>query len=265
MSSRRELVRSDLALVAALAAVACVAAGFVPSALVVVRALLALPLVLALPGYAIAAALFGGRELRVAERALFSVVLSLTATVIAALVLDTAGIALNAAPWMGVLAAVTIAGCAAAAVRGHLKALSRPQVRLRPLEAVALAGAVVLLAGAAALGFTPLHAPKDISDATSFVQTVPARNDTAVNLAVISDELRPATYSLALTVDGRPFAQFGPIRLKPGGSWQRIVAVGSGKPLVVAQLRKTGSNTTWIGYLSCWCSPPAKLPRRESH
>lgn len=256
----RDLLRSDLAAVVAAAAIACLAAGLLPSALVVLRALLALPLVLLVPGYALTAAIFGARRQPLAECAMFALALSLSATVISGLALDGLGVGLTARPWMGVLAAVTVVAAAIAALRGHVRVLNRGRVLVRPREAAALAAAVVLLGGAAALGFTPLHAPSDTGDGTGFVGIDrTSRADTAVTLTVINDELQTSSYSLSLTVAGRPRAHYGPIRLAPGESWTRRLAIRPGRPRVVAKLEHAGSSTVLDSvYMSCWCSPPAR-------
>jgi hypothetical protein len=107
----------------------------------------------------------------------------------------------------------------------------------------ALAGAVVLLGGAAALGLTPLGAPRGTQGTTSLwicSQSngcdLPAGT---VKVGVISDQLHAASYTVQVSVAGRPGPRFGPITLAPGGAWSRVVATGPGKPVVRARMRTT--------------------------
>lgn len=233
--------RTDLALVTALALAACLFAALLPPSLAAVRAPLALPLVLVLPGYAVVAALFAPGALRTAEVAMLSLAASIASTIVAGLLLDALSVRLTAAPWMFVLAAITLAAAARGSVRGHARNLVLPHVRLRVVEVGALTSALVLLSGAAVLGFTPLPPPKD-TPGTSALWLVPApggRN--AACVGVINEELRPTSYTVQVAVAGRTAQRFGPIRLASSHSWTRVVAVGPGRPVVTATLRKAGS------------------------
>jgi uncharacterized membrane protein len=236
--------RTDLGLVAVLTVVGGVAAALLPDGLVVLRALLALPLVLALPGYAVLAAIFEPGELRASELVLLSITISIAATIFAALLLQAFGIGLTSAPWVGLLAAVSLATVVIGDRRGHARALMLPHVSLRAAEILALAGAVALLSVAAALGFTPLGPPKSTAG-TSTLWILPAPHGrSAVCVGVINQELHASTYSVQLVVAGVPARRFGPIRLASGGTWTRVVAVGSARPVVTATLSKVGSPST---------------------
>jgi len=241
-------VRTDLGLVTALALVACLFAALLPPSLAAVRAPLALPLVLLLPGYAIVAVLFVPGALRTAEVVMLSIAASIAATIFAGLVLDGLSVRLTAAPWMGLLAAMTLAAAVRASALGHGRKLALPRLRPRALEVGALTGALVLLGGAAVLGFTPLPPPKS-TPGTSALWLVPAPGGRdAACVGVINEELRTASYTVQVTVAGRPPQRFGPIRLASGDSWTRVVSVGPGQPGVTATLRKAGAAPSAAAY-----------------
>jgi uncharacterized membrane protein len=233
--------RTDLGIVMAYALAACLFAALLPAHLAAVRTPLALPLVLLLPGYAIVAALFRPGALRPAEVAVLSLALSIAATIFSGLLLAAVSVRLTAPPWMDLLAAITVAGGVRASVRGHARDLVAPRVRLRVVEAAALAGALVLLSGAAVLGFTPLAPPKG-TPGTSSLWLVPASGGVnAACVGVINQELKTTSYTVAVDVAGKTAAQFGPFTLAAGASWTRVVAVKPGRPVVTATLRKAGS------------------------
>ena len=240
-------VRTDLWLVSVLAVAAALVVALVPGSVVVLRAPAALSLVLVLPGYALTAAAFRPAQLRPAERVCLSIAISIAATIAAGLLLAALGVGLTTAPWMDLLAALALAAAAIAGARGQAQVLARPSIVLRARETVALAGAVLLLAGAAALGFTPLGAPRGTQGTTglwicSKVNgcTLPAGT---VEVGVISTQLHAASYTVQVSVAGRPDVRFGPITLAPGGTWSRVLVTGPGDPVVRALLRTTAHPT----------------------
>jgi hypothetical protein len=237
--------RTDLWLVAVLAVAAALLVALLPGSLVELRAPAALSLVLALPGYALTAAIFPPAQLRAAERVLLSIAISVAATIAAALLLAALGVALTTAPWMALLAAFALAAAASAGARGHAQVLARPSIGVRGREIGALASAVVLLGSAAALGLTPLGAPQGTQGTTSlWICSKSNRCDLpagTVEVGVISDQLHAASYTVQVSVAGRPDVRFGPITLAPGGAWSRVVASGPGKPVVRALLRTTAN------------------------
>ena len=229
--------RTDLSLVAVLAVAAALLVALLPGSLVVLRAPAALALVLALPGYALSAAIFQPPQLRASERLLLSIAISVAATIFAALVLAVLDVGLTTAPWMALLAAFAVAAVATAGVRGHAQVLARPRIGLRAREIGALAGAVVLLGGAAALGLTPLGAPRGTQGTPSLWILPHGRG--AAEIGVISTELHTKSYTVELSVAGLPASRFGPITLAPGATWSRVVTTGPGEPVVRAVLRTT--------------------------
>jgi uncharacterized membrane protein len=239
--------RTDLTLVIVLALAACVFAALLPSSLALLRAPLALPLVLALPGYALLSIIFPPGRLRPAELGVLSMAVSIAVTIITGLALDLLGVALSAAPWMGLLAAITVLAAARASVLGHLRPLPvAGVVRLRALDAGALVAALILLIGAATLGFTPLAPPKS-TPGTSALWLLPAPGGRpAACVGVINEELRTTTYTVHVAVAGMPAQRFGPITLAAGASWRRTLAVGPAKPAVTATLNKAGTPATAV-------------------
>lgn len=231
--------RTDLALVMGLALAACLFAALLPPSLAAVRAPLALPLILALPGYALVSAMFPPHTLRTAEVVTLSIAFSIAAAIVSGLLLDLLGVALKAAPWMGVLTALTLAAAAWASARGHARPLAFRPVRLRGAEAGALAVALSLLVGAATLGFTPLAPPKR-TQGTAALWLVPAPGGShAACIGVINEQLHVTSYSVTVSVAGTLPRSFGPITLAPGASWTRVIAVASGRPAINASLSTT--------------------------
>jgi uncharacterized membrane protein len=230
---------TDLGLVIALALVACLVAAVLPPSLALLRAPLALPLALALPGYAVVTATFQPGALRVAELVTLSLAVSIAATIGAGLLLALFGVALSAAPWIAVLAVLTIAACARGITLGHARPIATPRLKLRGAEIGALAGALALLSGAAALGFTPLP-PPSATRGTSALWLLPApAGRSAVCVGVINEQKQLTRYTVTLAVVGGRPQRFGPITLEPAESWSRVVSVHAGKPVVTASLATT--------------------------
>ncbi len=229
-------LRNDVWLAVLLAVIACLAAALLPVSLAALRAPLALPLVLFVPGFAIVVAALPTDQRSTSEVVLLSVAVSVGVAISSGVILNGIGVRLLAAPWMGVLTAVTVAAAAAATARGHASAVHLPRISLRAREAAALGGALVLLGGAAALGFAPLRAPEATQGATALWLTPAPSGHGVVCVGVISDQLRPATYTVSVKVGRRAPRRFGPITLAPGTRWTRTVSVGPGTPVVVGTL-----------------------------
>ncbi len=231
--------RTDLAIVAALALIACVFAAVLPSSVAVLRALLCLPLVLVAPGYALVSALFPPAQLRPAELGALSIAFSVAAAILSGLLLDELGIKLTAAPWMGLLALLTLAACAYAASRGHARALVWRAPALRGAHTAAIAASIALLAGAAALGFTPLGPPTSTSGTTALTLLPAPGGAQAVCVGIINEQFHTTSYTVSLTVDGVGVDRLGPITLTPGASWSRLVPVAAPRPQVSVTLSTT--------------------------
>lgn len=251
--------RSDLALVVAVALLAGILIEILPHTSDFARVALGIPLVLLLPGYALSSAIFSPSELRMSEHLALSIALSVTVTILSALLMNAAHIGLQARPWAAILTLLTIAAALAAARRGHLRELRVGRPRLRSSEVAALAVSVLLLTGAAAFGLTPLAAPRGTQGQTAlWIVPAPHRSET-VCVGVISDQLHTSDYTLALSVRGRALARFGAIRLAPGASWERAIRVGPGRPPVTGVLATTARPRASVATvsLSDWSIPTA--------
>ena len=249
MSARRS--RTDLELAAALTLAGLVAAALLPDSLGLLRLLLAGPLVLILPGFTLARATLPPGDLQGGELFALSVALSVVTTILSALALDALAVKLTIWPWIAILAFVTLVGAAIAARRGHAQPLRQPAFALGRGEQAVLAVALVLVAAAAAVGSSALPAPQR-TDGTTALWILPTH---PVKVGVTSDETHDTTYTVAVTLAGRPLRNFGPFTLAPGASWSRLVAVGAGKPAVVARLTVAGeAAATRTAALQCWCT-----------
>jgi uncharacterized membrane protein len=231
--------RRDLALVVVAALAACLAAALLPSSLAGLRAPLCLPLVLLLPGYALVSAIFRPGELRTAELITLSIAVSIAATLIVALALDALSVRLTATPWMGVLTVLTLVAAARGTARGHSRSLVFRRIPVGRAQAGAFAVGLALLAGAATLGFTPLHAPKG-TRGTSALWLLPAPAGLqSVCVGVINEQLHTTSYEVTVRGSGNP-VRLGPIVLAPGRSWSRELVVGGPHtPVKHAFLRRT--------------------------
>lgn len=238
MRLREGAARSDMALVSALALLACLICAAAPGGLAPVRVPLALPLVLVLPGYATVTALFAPDTLRAPERIMLSLSLSIVAAILTGLAVDIAGFKLLAAPWIELLAAVTLVATATAIARGNERPLSLPGPlpRLRAHEWLALLAALVLLAAAAAIGFRPLPPPAKTQGTVAFGLLEAPGGRAGVCVSVINEEFHANSYRVVVSVPGRANRTLTTTRLDPGATWNREVAVGPGFPDVTARL-----------------------------
>src|SRR5689334_8130820 len=109
----------DLALACALAlaALVLIVLGVSSPAL---RLLLGLPLVLLLPGYTLTAALFPDRALGGADRALFTLSLSLSTAILCGFVLNRTAWGLRPESWAVILSTVVLGSSMIAFARRHL-------------------------------------------------------------------------------------------------------------------------------------------------
>jgi hypothetical protein len=231
------LLAAALALVSVGAAVAGPEVGWL-------RAVLVLPLVLFLPGYVLVAALFPGRGagLRVEERALLSIGLSLALVALGGLLLNQTPWGLQTDSWAALLGLFTLGAAAVAVLRpprpapgggpagdaeeGPAPLRYLPPAGVRP--SLAFAGAAAILAGAVAIAHQGAQAQRTASGFTQ-LWLVPsasagAGGAGAMRLGVRSAEPRPATYSLRVTVDGVQTESWPAIVLAPGQTWETNVA-----------------------------------------
>jgi hypothetical protein len=249
---------TDLARVAELSIAAALIASALPGSLTVLRAPAALALILVLPGYALSAVIMEPSELQPAERLLLSLGLSIVVTILSALLLSLLGIRLTAIPWTALLAAITVGAAAVGLRHGRGRVLRRPRLLLIPAEFAALVCAALLLAGAAALGFSALAAPTGTQGTTGFGLAPAPHTADAVELDISSDRLHSTTYNVLLDVAGRPLEHFGPITLAPGASWTQVVHTPPGMPAVSARLyQPSAPNVVYrsVSLVAGWLGP----------
>jgi uncharacterized membrane protein len=236
-------LRSDMALVGAFALIACIVCAAAPGGLAIVRVPLGLPLVLVLPGYATVTALFAPGALWSAERIVLSLAISIVASILTGVAVDIAGFKLLAAPWIEVLAVITIVAAAAATARGHERALALPSLlpRLRAAQSLVLLASLLLIAAAAAIGFRPLAPPAKTQGTAALALLEGPGRSAAVCVSVINEEFHVASYRVVVSVAGQGNHALTTTKLAPGATWNREVAVGAGYPVVRATLYRASA------------------------
>jgi uncharacterized membrane protein len=205
----------------------------------VLRVLLALPFVLVLPGYAIAAAIFPGQGLTGWERLLFTLGLSLTATILSGLVLNLTPWGLQATSWAVLLSIVTLgASLAAMQRRRHERANTPAKLRfplsLRQVLLFGLSGLIVFAAMGLVQGPKPSHNLQGYTTLWILPGTLSQQN--TVSLGIHSQELELINYKLELTLDGKIMREWSDISLTPGGQWERSIVLPAGEGYVEAVL-----------------------------
>jgi Protein of unknown function (DUF1616) len=185
------------------------------------RLIAGIALVLILPGLAIERALLPLDE-RGPERFVVALGASAAIVVLAAIILDLAGLPLEVDVWAPVLVTVTVVASAVGYVR-HLY-LPRPRSQLvppGPAGALLIALALALISGALVLGTTPLSAPGGTPGYTAlWIQTNAARGAAAV---ARSGQLHSVRYELSVSVDGRPVVASPSFTLAPGEEYRTRV------------------------------------------
>lgn len=204
----------DLAVTALLALVGLLAAILAVDP--VLRTALLLPLVLFLPGYALCAVVLPPGPLPPAERAVYSVAVSIALTVIGAMVVQFV-FSLDRDLWAVVLATITIALCAVAHRRRA--GLSRPFRSLPALPQawpVTLAG---LITAAALAGWSISVAStgtREQDERAGFTALwLLQESPRAISVGVSSHQRHPVDYTLRVNQGGRPL-RVSQLRLLPG-------------------------------------------------
>jgi uncharacterized membrane protein len=202
-----------------------------------------LPFALVLPGYALAAALFPGREIGRDERLVLVFGLSVAAVALGGLLVQVV-LGLDRPVWAALLLLLTLrAVVAALAARDESRRDDQPSLSLPrsfPLSAAALLAAL-LIAGWA-IGIATRGAHRQAEDAPlSSLSVVPQREGGTgpVSLGIWNQEGRENSYLLEVNRDGATLDGWQ-VRLAPGQQWQRRITAsgipGSG-PLVVKLYR----------------------------
>lgn len=231
---------ADLLLVAALA-LAAAAATLLGVTHPAPRLLLGLPLALLLPGYALAAALFPQRTLPGADRALYTLALSLCASILSGFALNASPWPLAPASWAVTLAWVSMAGCVVACARRALPAVAArpapspggggaPPRRLRLGQALLLGLAIAVVAGAVWLA----RAEAEQRPAADVLQLwmLPAGDDGEPALRVGVTSVGPAegSFRLQLTRGGYLIHEWPAITIAPGERWEGRLSLAGRQP-----------------------------------
>jgi uncharacterized membrane protein len=218
----------------ALAAVAAVWAG----APVAVTTMLGVPLVLLAPGYVWTDVFFGsglGAEIRAA----LSVALSLTVTALGGVLLYVAGVRLDRASWLALLAATTLSGAAVAATLRARVRIEPPaeSPKRRNVQRISVTQAVRLgmaaLIGAAAVGIAVHSAQAQVQPAfTQLSLNKLAAAPGTAQVVVGNHEQHAQQYRLVVSTDG-VVSDVWTITVADGASWQQLVPAGPGQRLAV--------------------------------
>jgi uncharacterized membrane protein len=223
---RRNRDLAGVALVAAIGAVVVVRL----SAPVAVRIVVALPLVFATPGYALARALFSGKELDRSYRLLLSLGLSLSLAIVTGLLLDATTVGLDARSWAVALSAETWISCVVAILRPRQRddvvepVPSGRTWKLRRRDVVLFVVAACIFTGAVAFARTPLPAPKVQGYTALWLLPGPGGHRSDFRIGVKSGELKLVHYRLVVRV-GSQVVKERNFQLEPSGVLQTSVRV----------------------------------------
>jgi hypothetical protein len=238
----------DLALVCALALAALVltALGVNSPAL---RMLLGLPLALVLPGYALLAALFPQRTLGGADRALFTLGLSLSTAILCGFVLNRTPWGLRPESWAVILSTVVLGSSLIAFARRHLSstrsasatndqpaqtvqsgAASRPRLSLSIAQSLLFGLAIAVIAGAVLLarGEAALRpAPEGIQ-----LWMLPVDNAAPHLLRVGVNSVGSAAGAFRLQIQrgGYIVREWPSLTVTPGQHWEEMLTLSGRQP-----------------------------------
>lgn len=206
----------DLSLVSAGAVACALVALLFP--LEAVRVLAAVPLCLILPGYAIAAAVFGAREIDFWRGFVLTLGMSLSVLALGGFVLNYGPGGVRGSSWAILLVLVVVGSCRSAALRrgapGRSASPVRPRLALGAGQAALLAAALVVATAALVIAETPF--PADEARGFSRLWMLPTPNRGEVRIGAGSEEHDSFDYTLEFRVGGQQKAQKIDFRLDPG-------------------------------------------------
>jgi uncharacterized membrane protein len=234
--------QADIAVSAAVAALACgaVAVG-APSSVTIVLGIA----LFAMPGYLLAQLLLGAAT-AVLERVLVAVGLAFIVPIVAGLVLYSAGVPLDRASWLAVLAWVTLA-CDAALLWRRWTGKAPPfcwqpgRGRLSAWHVAAFAAAVVIAIGAVGLA----RVGAAIQPQPRFTQlwlSTRGVSTSDIKIGVTNDEGQTTAYRLVLMRNGKAGTTWN-ITLANGDGWQQTVPFNR-KSTLAANLYRLPDLTT---------------------
>jgi uncharacterized membrane protein len=203
---------------------------------VYVRLAFALLLLFVLPGYGITQALFAESPRSLPQVYLLSVGLSLSVSILTALVLSLATNGLRTGSWLTVVVAIVIAACWVAFRRREWLEPDEPRialrsgvhVRVRVRDVLLLAIAAVVIAGAVVFAKTPLPAEK-VQGYTALSIVQASRTPPTVRVGVASDELQTRLFRVEVRSETKVLYNRR-IELVPGQKWSTTARVPSPPP-----------------------------------
>lgn len=186
---------------------------------VAVRTIFAVPLCLVFPGWALTAAVFGPAQLERRQELMLTLAFSLITLVLGSLILDLLPGGLTRVSWTVLLALVVFGAVAVARHRLRRAApreARRPAIRLRRRDLALLAFAAAAILAAFALSRVQLGARNVVGYTALWMLPAGSQRTNDVDIGVISDELRPATYRLELLDGAGDTVVASRLTLKPG-------------------------------------------------
>jgi hypothetical protein len=220
---------------------------------------LGVPLLLIWPGYALTAALLPRWRLGWAERAVFSLGLSLIAVILASVVLNWSPWGLTTATWALLGGGVTL-GASVLAVwrrRGQILPVAAPLPAIGGGQLALLALAAVMTVGAVSLSRAPVS-PHDVQGYTLLWLTPETIGGTPrLHLGVRSAEMTIQSYRLELTAHGAPVAEWPDFKLAPGQTWESSTIIVGGAVAnspVEARLYRNDDPDTVYRWVTWWGS-----------
>ena len=236
-----------------------------------VRLAFALLLLFVLPGYGITKALFAERRQSLSHLCLLSIGLSLSVSILTALVLSLATNGLQTGSWLTVIVATVLGACWVAFRRRQSlepesrsrTAPHRKSARVRARDVMLLVIASVIIVGAVAFARTPLPA-KNVQGYTalSIIQGSAASPPT-VRVSIASEELQAQLYRIELRTETK-VTYVNRIGLVPGQKWSATVRVPSPPPgqqsLVEAALYRNNQPDTRYRSVHVWVSSGGARP-----
>jgi uncharacterized membrane protein len=226
----------------------------------------ALLLLFVLPGYAITQALFAGRPRSLSQLLLLTIGLSLSVSILTALVLSLATNGLRTGSWLTVVVAIVLGACWSAIRRRDalepeaLAIAAAPSVslRLRVRDVILLLIASVVVVGALVFARTPLTA-KNVQGYTALsIVEVSAGTRPTVRVSATSEELHTRLYRVVLR-SGTKVTYTRRIELVPGQRWSATVRVPRPPPgrqmLVEAALYWNYQPDTEYRSVHVWVGP----------
>jgi uncharacterized membrane protein len=189
-----------------------------------------------LPGYALAAALFGGRRLDWSRGLLLTLGLGLSISIVVAVTLNLTSSGLRSWTWAGALLIVTWSGCVVAAERRRraasemstLIAFSMPRIRLRDVSV--LIAALAVFGGAIAFARSPLAADNALGYSAVWLLPGSHGQTSTVRVGVTSAEKQATSYRLVLRMGRTVVYDRRLSDVPPGGSFAAVVRLPGVRP-----------------------------------